>query len=278
MAKVFNGKKSAQELEKEVKKKVGDLEKKFGLTPRLVSIVIGEGKASHLYLVGQERAAERVGILFGKKAFSPQASLEQIYQYINSLNQDKKVHGIVIQMPLPGKFEPLELAGQIKPEKDVDCLNPENIESLINGRPVFLPAVVRAVLLILEKEKVKLKGKKVVVVGASGFVGRPLVAHLKNLGATVIPCDEYTRDLGKWTKMGEILISATGVTGLIKKEMVKKGAIVIDVGSPKAEVDFRKVKKIASFITPVPGGVGPLTIVCLLENTLLAFDNLRQKR
>lgn len=282
MVKVFNGKKLAQELEKKIKKKAGELEKKADITPKLVSIVVGDDKArfaesrraSHLYLSLQEKAAKRTGILFEKKVFSSQTEPEEIYQYINSLNKDKKVQGIVIQMPLPKKFDLLELAVQIKPEKDVDCLNPENQRRLIESQPVFLPAVVKAVLLILENQQVNLRDKQVVVVGASGFVGLPLVAHLENLGVEVIPCDEFTKNLEEWTKKGDILISVTGVASLIKKEMVKKGAMVIDVGSPKGDVDFEEVKKIASFITPVPGGVGPLTIACLMESLLFAIEGI----
>lgn len=282
MAKVFNGKKLAQELEKKIKKRVSNLKKKYSIAPKLVSIVIGDDKtrfaesrrASHLYLSLQEKAAERIGILFEKKVFSSQIEPEQIYQYIiNSLNEDENVHGIAVQMPLPKKFDLIELASQIKPEKDVDCLNPENQKRLIEGQPVFLPAVVKAVLLILENQRVNLRDKQVVVVGASGFVGLPLVAHLENLGVEVIPCDEFTEDLSQWTRMGDVLISATGVPGLIKKEMVKKGVLVIDIGSPKGDVDFEEVKKIASLITPVPGGVGPLTIACLMENLLFTVED-----
>lgn len=268
MRKVLEGKKLAQELEKEIKKKVEDLQKKHGFTPKLVSIMVGDNEASNLYLSAQKKAAARVGILFEKKLFSSKIDPKQIYRYINSLNRDRGVHGIVIQTPLPKKLEPFWLVSKIDPEKDVDCLTPENLGLLMLGRPVFLPAVVKAVLLILKREKVKLKGKNVVIVGAGDFVGKPLTIHLKNLGATVALCDEYTQNLKEWTRKGEILISATGVAGLIKKEMVKKGAIVVDVGSPDPDVGFDEVKKVASLITPVPGGVGPLTIVCLLENTL----------
>jgi len=270
MAEIFDGKKQAEKLEEEIKRKIGDIKKKLGVTPKLVSIIVGDNQAFHLYLSLVEEKAKKAGILFEKKSFTSQTSPKQIYKHINSLNQDRGVHGIVVQMPLPKNFDPIRLGSQISPEKDVDCLTPESLKHLVEGQPIFLPAVVKAVLLILEKKRIKLRGKDVAVVGASGFVGKPLAAHLKNLGVTVIPCDEFTKNLKEWTKKGEILVSATGVSGLIKKEMVKKGAVVIDLGSPKPEVNFEEVKKIASFITPVPGGVGPLTIVCLLENVLLA--------
>lgn len=273
MAEILQGKKLAQELEQEIKKRVKVLKKELGFSPKLISIVVGEDRArfaesrraSHLYLSSQEKAAKKVGILFEKKVFPPKTTPAKVVAFINRMNADSKISGIVVQVPLPRE---LEILGSIEPSKDVDCLNPKNLQLLNEGKPIFLPAVVKAILLVLEKKGVGLRGKTVVVVGSSGFVGRPLVAHLKNLGARVIPCDEFTKNLKERTRKGEILISTTGVPGLIKKAMVKKGAMVIDVGSPKGDVDFEEVKKVASFITPVPGGVGPLTIVCLLENTL----------
>lgn len=259
--KIFDGRKLAQEREEELRKKL----KKLGFKPKLVSLVIGNDEASHLYLSLKEKAAQRVGILFEKKVFPADADEKEIYQSLKACNLDKQIHGIIIQMPVPKKFDLFWLVSKIDPEKDVDCLTPENLGLLFLGKPIFLPAVVKAILLVLEG--IKLKGKEVVIVGAGDLVGKPLAIHLKNLGATVVLCDEYTKNLSQWTKKGEILVAATGVEGLIKKEMVKPGAIVIDVGSPQPEVD-EGVKEVASLVTPVPGGIGPLTIVCLLENLL----------
>jgi methylenetetrahydrofolate dehydrogenase (NADP+)/methenyltetrahydrofolate cyclohydrolase len=273
MAKVFEGKKLAQKKEKELAKKVAELKKK-GIRPKLVSFLVGENPASLLYLKKKEEAAKRVGINFELQKFSSNINFTLLRRRIREKNNDSGVSGVMVQLPLSEINQ--EILAEISPEKDVDCLTPENLGLLALGKPRFLPAVVKAVLAILKF--VFTQGVlpspplrwDIVVVGASGFVGRSLVAYLKNLGLKAIPCDEFTKFLKKWTKRGDILISATGVPGLIKKEMVKKGAVVIDVGSPKGDVDFEEVKKVASWITPVPGGVGPLTIVCLLENVLLA--------
>ena len=272
MVKIIDGKKLAQEKREKLEEKVSVLKKKLGRPPKLVSLMIGENKASRLYLSLKEKAAQELGITFEKKIFSSQTEPGEIYRLISNLNRKKKVTGILIQLPLPKKFDPFWLVSKIDPEKDVDCLTPENLGLLLLNKPIFLPAVVKAVSLILESEKIKLKGKKMVIVGAGRFVGQPLAIYFKNLGATVVLCDEETRNLEEWTKKGEILISATGVPGLIKKEMVKKGAFVIDVGSPQPDLDFDAVKKVAALVTPVPGGVGPLTIICLLENLLLAAN------
>jgi methylenetetrahydrofolate dehydrogenase (NADP+)/methenyltetrahydrofolate cyclohydrolase len=272
MVKIFNGQQLAQKKEKKLQKKVEAFKKKFRVSPKLVSLLIGDDKTSHLYLALKEKAAQRVGILFEKKTFPAGVDKKEVYQALNNLNRDKKVQGIIIQMPLPKKLDPFWLVSKIDPEKDVDCLTPENLGLLTLGRPIFLPATVRAVVEIIKNSSLKIKGKKVVVVGAGNLVGKPLALHLKNLGATVVVVDEYTQDLKEWTKQGEVLISATGVPNLIKKEMVKKGVVVIDVGAPKAEID-NGVREIASLVTPVPGGVGPLTVVYLLENLFLATQS-----
>lgn len=257
MAKVFDGKKLAFEKESQLVQQVSEFKKRTKITPKLVSFLVGDNPSSRLYLRLKQKAAKRIGI---KMEIVKITNLTKLTEFIKEKNSDPKTHGIMIQMPL-SESRILEI---IKPEKDVDGLNPK--------KSFFLPAVTRAVLLILESQRISLRGKKVVVVGASGFVGKPLVTHLKNLGAEVIPCDEYTKNLKEWAKKGDILISATGVPGLIQKEMVKKGAVVIDAGSPRGDVDFEEVKKVASLITPVPGGVGPITIACLLENVLLAAE------
>jgi len=158
----------------------------------------------------------------------------------------------------------------INPLKDVDCLTPENFGLLAMGKPRFLPATVRGIMTIIENWKLKIGNLNVCVVGASNIVGKPLVLHLSNLGATVTICRSKTKNLKKYTSQADLLVSATGVPGLIKKDMVKKGAVVIDVGSLVGDVDFENVAQIASFITPVPGGVGPMTVVSLLENLFQA--------
>lgn len=276
---IFDGKKLAAEKEKILAKQGATFRKKFGIPPKLVAIIVGGNPASRLYLKVKEKAAKRVGIDFEKKEFPVSADPEQVILQIKNLNSDESIHGILVQLPLPKKLSiihyPLSIIGAIAPSKDVDCLTPGNLGRLMIGQPRFLPATVKAVIEIITirdrnsfASLEDLKGKNVVVVGAGNLVGKPLAIHLKNLGATVTVCDEFTKNLAEFTKKAEILISATGIPGLIKKEMVKKGAVVIDVGSPKPDVDFKNVAQVASFITPVPGGVGPMTVVSLLENLL----------
>lgn len=273
MTKIFAGKTVAQKKERQLAKKIADFKGKTGITPKLVSIVVGHNPASHLYLRFKEQSAERVGIEFEKIEFPESTKAEEIIRIIQEKNHDEKVHGIMVQLPLPESLEirnsKLEILESIDPKKDVDCLTSENFNLLTSGNPRFLPATVKAVLEIIELSNYRianLKGVNICVVGASKIVGEPLAICLKNLGATVTICDEDTQDLPSFTQKAEILVSATGVPDLIGINMVKKGAVVIDVGSPRGDVDFEKVKETASFITPVPGGVGPVTVVCLMEN------------
>jgi methylenetetrahydrofolate dehydrogenase (NADP+)/methenyltetrahydrofolate cyclohydrolase len=167
-----------------------------------------------------------------------------------------------------------KILSAINPLKDVDCLTPENFGLLAMGKPRFLPATVKAILEIIKVSGFRLQASSIVIVGASNIVGKPLALHLSNLGATVTICRSKTKNLEKYTRQADLLVSATGVPKLIKKDMVKKKAIVIDVGFPVGDVDFENVSKVASFITPVPGGVGPLTVVCLLENVFQAVTGL----
>lgn len=262
---IFDGKKLANEKEKVLQEQVKKLVSKLGFAPKLVAILVGDNPASQIYLRLKGEAARRVGVDFEKKEFPENVDPQEVLSGIKRANQDDRVWGIMVQLPLPKELGILEA---ISPTKDVDCLTAENFGLLAMGKPKFLPATVRAVLTIIQNSKSKVKSSNVVVIGRSNIVGRPLALALTNLGATVTVCHSKTKNLADFTRRAEILISATGIPGLIKKEMVKKGAIVIDVGSPKGDIDFTEVKKAASFITPVPGGVGPLTVVSLFENLL----------
>jgi len=286
---IFDGKKLAAEKEKILAKKVAEFKKKTGITPKLVAVIVGKNPASELYLQKKSQAAKRVGIEI--EIFKLNKLIELI-KLIREKNKDEKTHGIMIQMPIEiqnpirqpadkiqnkfkiqnSKFKnnQIEILSVINPLKDVDCLTPENFGLLAMGKPRFLPATVRGIMTIIENWKLKIGNLNVCVVGASNIVGKPLVLHLSNLGATVTICRSKTKNLKKYTSQADLLVSATGVPGLIKKDMVKKGAVVIDVGSLVGDVDFENVAQIASFITPVPGGVGPMTVVSLLENLFQA--------
>jgi len=276
MAIIFDGKKLAAEKEKVLTQKVAEFKKATGITPKLVAAMIGENPASRLYLRKKSEAAERVGM---KMEVFKLNGLSKLVSLIREKNKDKKTHGIMIQLPIKmqnTKFKmqnenlKFKILSAIDPSKDVDCLTPENFGLLAMGKPRFLPATVKGIMAIIENWSLKIENLNVCVVGGSNIVGKPLALHLSNLGATVTICRSKTKDLEKYTRQADLLVSATGVPQLIKKDMVKKGAAVIDVGSPVGDVDFENVSEITSFITPVPGGVGPMTVVCLLENLFQA--------
>ncbi len=264
MTTFFNGREFAREKEIEIKEEVADLKKK-GVTPKLVSILVGDNPGSILYTSLKKKAAERIGAELQVISLSQSLSPEKIIKTIQKYNSDKKVHGIMVQMPLPKEIVnyKLSIINSIAPEKDVDGLR-ENSP--------FVPATVKAILQILEVSSIKyqVSKPKVVVVGAEGMVGKPLVKELRRINYEVKGVDLATSYQLQTTKAADVLISATGVAGLIKGDMLKEGAVVIDVGSPKGDIKFDEVSKKASFITPVPGGVGPVTISCLLENLIEA--------
>ncbi len=252
-AKIFDGKEFALKKEKILAKRVRELARK-GRVPKLVSIVVGDNPASHMYVNLKGEAAARVGIKFEKL----ELKITDVITAIRKLNEDESVTGIMVQLPLPDivRQETDRVLGAIAPEKDVDGLT---------GKGRFLPATVKAVLDILEEMKVDVIDKPVVVVGRSRIVGKPLAVALADRGAKVTVAHSQTTDLGEVTRKADILVSATGKQGLITATMVKPGAIVIDVGEPKGDVAER-VWEVASYMTPVPGGVGPVTVVSLLEN------------
>jgi methylenetetrahydrofolate dehydrogenase (NADP+)/methenyltetrahydrofolate cyclohydrolase len=268
---VFDGKSFAAQKEQSLRVKIQSLKAK-GIVPGLVSIVVGDNPASLLYTRLKKKAAERVGIEFETVGFGSNISVEKITDLISRNNVNPHVQGIMVQMPLPNNLKKYSemIVDAILPERDVDGLR--------KGSP-FVHATSRAVIEIIGEAERCLRissgaeSLKVVVVGATGMVGRPLVRELGRLGFGVTGCDINTPNLGKETIKGDILVSATGKAGLITADMIKGGAIVIDVGSPKGDVE-PSVSAKASFITPVPGGVGPVTISCLLENLVEACYNM----
>lgn len=265
MAIIFDGKKFAAEKEFSLRIRVLGL-KTRGVYPKLASIIIGDDPASVLYVNLKKKAAERIGAELDIYRLPEKTKLEDILLLIGTLNVDPNVHGIMVQMPLPERLAESreKIIMTVSPEKDVDGLQAESR---------FLHPTSKAVVEILDMAKKGLPEvtfKHVCVVGATGMVGAPLVKELKSEGYQVSECGKETSDLSEKTLAADVLISTTGVPGLIKGSMVNKGAIVIDVGSPKGDIEFEAVSKKASFITPVPGGVGPVTISCLLENLISA--------
>ncbi len=255
MAIIFDGRDFARSKEEKLKKDIFHLKEK-GITPKMVSILVGEDPASVLYVNLKRKAAERIGAILEVKRFGSEVEKGKLMDEIKSLNKNKLVHGIMVQLPLPGglRAHTKEILETIDSNKDVDGLKEKGF---------FLHATAKAIVQIIKLANADIS-KKVCVIGTEGMVGRSLVRELRRLG---YPMEEKSQN-------ADILITATGKAGLIKGDMVKAGAVVIDVGSPKGDVDFESVSKKAAFITPVPGGVGPVTIVSLLDNLLIAAKNL----
>ncbi len=266
---IIDGKKLSLEHEQKLKEKIKTLSK----TPHVVSFLIGQDPASILYSNMKQKKAKELGIDFQIRQISPDISFEQIVLEINKLNHDENMDGIMIQLPLPQEFlkdhQTEELLEKIDPLKDIDGLT---------GKGPFLSATAGAVLSILKDEGITLVGKKIVVVGAKGEIGKELMKILERKGVDVLGIDKETSDLSQVTRQADLLISTTGIPGLIKGEMIKDGAVVIDVGISKiaekvaGDVDFESVSKKASKISPVPGGVGPMTIITLMENVVKSVE------
>ena len=279
MSNILDGKKLSEEIKQEISLEVKQLQKK-DITPTLVVILVGDDSASHTYVNAKKNACESVSI--NSQVYKFDANVEQsvILDKINSLNKDDSVDGILVQLPLPKHINEHKIINAIDPKKDVDGFHPDNVGRLSIGMEGFAPATPYGIIKLLNKYNIDLKGKKCIIVGASNIVGKPLSIMLTNMDATVCVCNIFTKDLKSECLSADILFSATGVIHLIKEDMVKEGAIVVDVGINKDEngklvgdVDFEKVSKKCSYITPVPGGVGPMTIAMLLVNTLKSAKN-----
>lgn len=289
MAKIVSGKDIKEKLLLEIREEVAQLQQQ-GVRPTLALVQVGEHAESSRFVASKRKLAESVGLQVVDHhlpATVPQAHLEGLLQ---ALGAAPDVHGVLCQLPLPGGMDTDRVLSLLPPEKDVDGLHPINAGLLAQGRPRFVPCTPLGVLKILEHHEVVLPGARVTVVGRSALVGRPLAHLLTNQHATVTLCHSHTQDLALHTRNAEILISATGVPGLIRGHMIQPGAVVIDVGltylddptQPKGyrlagDVVFAEVEPLASLLTPVPGGVGPLTVTLLLANTVEAAKRLHSE-
>ena len=286
---IINGKELALKIQETLKEQIS----KFKTKPHLSIIQVGENSASTIYVNNKIKACENVGI-YVQPLRMKTATPEEIKEIIKLLNEDPRVNGIIVQLPLPEEMDEQDIINTIKPEKDVDGLTSVNVGLSLQGTPYFISATARGICEILNHYNISTAGKRVVVVGRSNIVGKPIATLLMQrpyfsipnltpglLGdATVTVCHSKTQELGKITKEADILIVAAGCPGLIKNEMVKEGAVVIDVGINRVEgegrkvvgdVDFEGVKDKVAFITPVPNGVGPMTVTSLLQNTVQAY-------
>lgn len=281
-ATILDGKALARQIRRELAEEVADFIENNAATPALAAVLVGSDPASEVYVRNKQRDCEEVGmesVLYHLPAETTQAELLHL---ILKLNRDEQVHGILVQLPLPAQIDTQAILEAVSPQKDVDCFHPENVGRLVQGKPRFLPCTPHGVVEILRRHDVLLAGKHVVVVGRSDIVGKPLSVMLaqKGLDATVTLCHSRTADLGAVTRQADVLIVAIGKPNFITADMVRPGAIVVDVGINRTaaglvgDVDFEAVKAVAGAITPVPGGIGPLTRVMLLVNTLNAARHL----
>jgi methylenetetrahydrofolate dehydrogenase (NADP+)/methenyltetrahydrofolate cyclohydrolase len=282
-ARIIDGKAVAARVRGEVAEEVRELTARTGSTPGLATVLVGEDPASQIYVGGKQRASAEVGMAPIDRRLPADASAEEIAGELESLNADDAVTGILLQLPLPGALDGAALTALIDPRKDVDGLTPVNAGLLALGRPGLRPATPLGVMELLSDTGVQLAGAEVVVVGRSNLFGKPMAALALAANATVTVCHSRTRDLPGVCRQADVLIAAVGRPRLVTTDFVKPGAVVIDVGQSRltpeeagnksgivGDVDFAQVKEVASAITPVPGGVGPMTIALLLRNTLHA--------
>lgn len=277
-ARIIDGKALSATIKADVAKRVIDLKKK-GVTPGLAVVLVGDNPASAVYVRNKAAACEKAGLTSKVIRLESDVSEDQLLDVVKKLNDDASIHGILVQLPLPPHIRPGKVIETIAVAKDVDGFHVNNAGLLMTGRPSIRPCTPYGIMKMLEAEGATVWGAEAVIVGASNIVGKPMAMLLLAAGATVTLCNSKTRDLSAQTRRADILVVATGKPGIIKGDMIKPGAIVIDVGINRnadgklmGDVEFDSAKNVAGAITPVPGGVGPMTIAMLLVNTLEAAE------
>lgn len=274
----IDGKAVAAELRAGVAGEVAAFENQHGRPPSLTTILVGDDPASNVYVNNKHKACAEVGIFSSDERLPADTSADYLAGLIDDLNADDTVDGILLQLPLPDGLDDDELSGRVAAEKDVDGLTTLNAGRIVQGRPGIVPCTPSGVMILIEEAGVELSGAEAVVVGRSNLVGRPVASLLLAENATVTTCHSRTRDLAEVTRRADVLVSCVGVPGLIDGSMLKPGAVVVDVGTTRGEsgllgdVAFDSVQGVAAAVTPVPGGVGPMTIACLLANTVRAAE------
>lgn len=283
MAVIIDGKKIAAEYREECKKRAAALIER-GITPKLDVIIVGDDPASHQYVNSRATDCNAVGMLSTVHSLPAETDQDILIDLIESLNKDCTVHGILLQMPLPKHMNSDEVILHIAKEKDVDGFHLLNVGALVSGRPCFAPCTPSSVMALIKHTGVNISGKNAVVVGRSNVVGRPAAMMLLRENATVTICHSKTQNLAEHTKNADILVAAVGIPHLITGEMIKPGAIVVDAGINRVDgktvgdVDFESAEAVAGYISPVPGGVGPMTRTVLLMNVLEACERLNGKK
>lgn len=276
MAKIIDGKALAKTIRGNLKSEVEDL-KKNGIQPKLAVIMVGEDKASKIYVKNKSKACEELGIEYEEYLLKEETTMEKLLNLIHKLNNDDKIHGILLQSPLPKHLNIDEAFREISPDKDVDGFNPVNVGKLCLNQDGFVSCTPNGVVKMLEEYNIPTEGANTVIIGRSNIVGKPLVQCLLNKNATVTVCHSKTKDIEKITQKADIVIAALGKPNFVKGDMVKEGSVIIDVGINRldngkivGDIDFENVEKKASYITPVPGGVGPMTVAMLMSNVVKA--------
>ncbi len=281
-ARIIDGKVLSDTIKTEVAQRVQKLQQQ-GMTPGLAVVLVGEDPASQVYVRNKAAACEKAGFLSRVVRLPADTTQQQLLDVVQELNQDDAIHGILVQLPLPPHMDSGLVIETIAANKDVDGFHISNAGLLMTGRPLFRPCTPYGIMKMLESENVGLRGAEAVIVGASNIVGKPMAMLLLAAGATVTLCNSKTRDLAAQTRRADVLVVATGKPGIVTGDMIKPGAVVIDVGINRGtdgklvgDVDFESAQKVAGAITPVPGGVGPMTIAMLLVNTVEAAERALQ--
>ncbi len=281
---LLDGQALAYDIEKDLKNKIQTITAQTHKRPKLAVILVGKDPASITYVNMKIKACERVGMDFDLKTLQENITEAELLSLIKDYNTDQNISGVLVQLPLPRHIDTKMILEAIDPSKDVDGFHPLNIGKLCTQKESFLPATPMGVIRLLKHYHIGIKGKDVAIIGASNIIGKPLSMLMLNAGASVSVCHILTKDISFYTQNADIVCVGVGKPDLIKASMLKKGAVVVDIGINHlndgrivGDVDFNNAQKVAGFITPVPKGVGPMTIVSLLENTLIAFEKQQRK-
>mgnify|MGYP000350121979 FL=1 len=276
---IIDGKKVSSHIKDNIAAEVKILKNKTGKTPGLAVVLVGDDPASAVYVKNKNKTCKNIGFQSFEHILPENTSEDKLLNLINELNNDDQVNGILVQLPLPSHISSKTILVSINPQKDVDGFHLENVGRLVTGNALFKPCTPAGIIKLLDEYKIEIEGKNAVIIGRSNIVGKPVSFLLLERNATVTICHSRTKDLPSITRSADILIAAIGKPNFVSLDMVKNNAVVIDVGINRldgklvGDVDFASVSKQASLITPVPGGVGPMTIAMLMENTLQAFKN-----
>ena len=284
MGNIIDGKRISDSLKEQMKAQVVALEQQYGRRPGLAVIIVGENPASQVYVRNKVRAAEYVGLRSVQITLPEETSEADLLAQIRTLNEDPAIDGILVQLPLPKHIDEEKVIDAIALEKDADGFHPGNVGALWLGKPCTLPCTPKGCLELIRSTDIEIRGALAVVIGRSNIVGKPMAKLLLDQHATVVMAHSRTRDLGALTRQADIIVAAVGKRNVVTADMVKPGAVVIDVGMNRddegklcGDVDFEAVKEVAGWITPVPGGVGPMTITMLMQNTIESFIKRESK-